>query len=61
MNSYDDWKTTDPTDDEDYRMPPCASRGCENRVTFDWEAFCSACLVKFEQQKKEALKGKGAA
>lgn len=30
----------------DERMPRCATRGCDNRVTFDFDAFCGDCLQR---------------
>lgn len=55
MRSYDDWKQTEP--DEPNTRVRCASLGCENRVTFpDFELYCTNCLVKFEQRRKELAK-----
>jgi hypothetical protein len=52
--NYDDWKAHDPRDDEDYRMPSCATPGCDESVTFPTDTFCSACLVEHERQRTKA-------
>lgn len=51
--SYDSWKTTEP-DEPWSRGQKCATRGCENFVTFpDFEAFCTNCLVERERKSRE--------
>lgn len=49
---------TAPSDyDYDDHQPSharCLTRGCENRVTFDFDAFCSSCLM--QQAHDRALK-----
>jgi len=32
----------------DYRMPPCSTKGCHNRVSFPHETFCNRCTIENE-------------
>lgn len=40
-----------PDDQPDYRQR-CMSHGCENSVTFDFDAFCGECLQKHREERQ---------
>lgn len=54
MGNYDDWLAHDRMDDQEFRMPRCATPGCEHRVTFDFDVFCSACHAEQERESADS-------